>query len=72
MDNACNCCLFSIPTKVEMAEEKENLQFTCVFKSNHPHEKPGNISFISIQRYRGIRGQLTTFFALKERFLLTS
>ena len=26
MDNVCNRCLFSIPSKVEMAEEQEYLQ----------------------------------------------
>ena len=27
MDNVCNRCLFSIPSKVEMAEEQEYLRF---------------------------------------------
>ena len=27
MDNVCNRCLFSIPSKVEMAEEQEYLDF---------------------------------------------
>ena len=27
MDNVCNRCLFSIPSKVEMAEEQEYLQY---------------------------------------------
>ena len=30
MDNVCNRCLFSIPSKVEMAEEQEYLQI-CYF-----------------------------------------
>ena len=28
MDNVCNRCLFSIPSKVEMAEEQEYLRYT--------------------------------------------
>ena len=28
MDNVCNRCLFSIPSKVEMAEEQEYLRMT--------------------------------------------
>ena len=28
MDNVCNRCLFSIPSKVEMAEEQEYLRCT--------------------------------------------
>ena len=29
MDNVCNRCLFSIPSKVEMAEEQEYIE-TCL------------------------------------------
>ena len=28
MDNVCNRCLFSIPSKVEMTEEQEYLELT--------------------------------------------
>ena len=31
MDNVCNRCLFSIPSKVEMAEEQEYLLKTTLF-----------------------------------------
>ena len=31
MDNVCNRCLFSIPSKVEMAEEQEYLRCNDVF-----------------------------------------
>ena len=34
MDNVCNRCLFSIPSKVEMAEEQEYLRYLdspCVY-----------------------------------------
>ena len=33
MDNVCNRCLFSIPSKVEMAEEQEYLRWKiCHFQ----------------------------------------
>ena len=32
MDNVCNRCLFSIPSKVEMAEEQEYLRSPQLFK----------------------------------------
>ena len=41
MDNVCNRCLFSIPSKVEMAEEQEYLQ---------PHQDLG-LSGFSFARY---------------------
>ena len=31
MDNVCNRCLFSIPSKVEMAEEQEYRQYLVVY-----------------------------------------
>ena len=31
MDNVCNRCLFSIPSKVEMAEEQEHLYCFLAF-----------------------------------------
>ena len=31
MDNVCNRCLFSIPSKVEMAEEQEYLRCPKLF-----------------------------------------
>ena len=33
MDYVCNRCLFSIPSKVEMAEEQEYLRRKCYVKS---------------------------------------
>ena len=36
MDNVCNRCLFSIPSKVEMAEEQEYLR--CYSQSLHAKE----------------------------------
>ena len=30
MDNVCNRCLFSIPSKVEMAEEQEYLRYDVI------------------------------------------
>ena len=30
MDNVCNRCLFSIPSKVEMAEEQEYLRYSVL------------------------------------------
>ena len=33
MDNVCNRCLFSIPSKVEMAEEQEYLRSLGDFKT---------------------------------------
>ena len=32
MDNVCNRCLFSIPSKVEMAEEQEYLSLNILIK----------------------------------------
>ena len=32
MDNVCNRCLFSIPSKVEMAEEQEYLWFNLFYQ----------------------------------------
>ena len=39
MDNVCNRCLFSIPSKVEMAEEQEYLRYRPQQKAlgNKPH-----------------------------------
>ena len=33
MDNVCNRCLFSIPSKVEMAEEQEYLRVIPPFRN---------------------------------------
>ena len=48
MDNVCNRCLFSIPSKVEMAEEQEYFQcllFDVAFcfhvHYTHAHDVPG-------------------------------
>ena len=42
MDNVCNRCLFSIPSKVEMAEEQEYLR--CPFFLSFSY--PSNIEII--------------------------
>ena len=37
MDNVCNRCLFSIPSKVEMAEEQEYKRGNCNFYDYHSY-----------------------------------
>ena len=37
MDNVCNRCLFSIPSKVEMAEEQEYLRWDYKVATIDPH-----------------------------------
>ena len=40
MDNVCNRCLFSIPSKVEMAEEQENLEIVSLLKKIYERYAP--------------------------------
>ena len=45
MDNVCNRCLFSIPSKVEMAEEQEYLRFSKIAQSRQKLIKHVNCVF---------------------------
>ena len=48
MDNVCNRCLFSIPSKVDMAEEQEYLRISNLWEGPAIHGLPITLRMLRV------------------------